>query len=393
MPPDTPAGPYLVVEWSGGGGLGHYAFLLADALARARPDVTLVTRRGFELRDAPRAHRVVTAWRAAPAWRRGPLRSTAIGIARIAGWFHVCRLVLRRRDARPVIHLQGIDRSPEILFAAVLRLMGATVVVTLHNAVPHDSGRIRRASQAVALRIPHGFVAHTAEVRSEIRRHRGSRAPVRVLPHPTYRRLAEVGGDGSGIHRGRRLRIGAFGMIRPYKGLEFVVRAVDLLAAGEPPVEFRVVGRPGDREWAESLLATLPPDTVSRRLEYVPLPDLVREIRSADLLLLGHRSSSESGIAQLALGAGVPVIAPRAGALATLLATRPEWLYEPGDVDDAVERTRRVLGDLSRDRGGLREAALEVADGAPGWDRMAREVLLVVEEVAEDASGAPRAGG
>ena len=234
MPPDAPAGPYLVVEWSGGGGLGHYAFLLADALARARPDVTLVTRRGFELGDAPRAHRVVTPWRAAPAWRRGPLRSAAVGAARIAGWFHVCRVVLRSRDAHPIVHLQGIDRSPEILFGALLRLMGATGIVTLHNAVPHDSGRARRATQAVALRIPHGFIAHTADVRSEIRRHRGSRAPVRVLPHPTYRRLAEVGDDGGGIVRGRRLRIGAFGMIRPYKGLEFVVRAACSPGASPP---------------------------------------------------------------------------------------------------------------------------------------------------------------
>ena len=169
-------------------------------------------------------------------------------------------------------------------------------------------------------------------------------------------------------------------MIRPYKGLEFVVEVVDWLVGGEPPVEFRVVGRTGDPAWVEALLARLPVDRVSRRLEYVSLPDLVHEIRSSDLLLLGHRSASESGIAQLALGAGVPVIAPRTGPLATLLASQDGWLYEPGDVEDARRAALAVLDACSRDRDALRAAALAVADDAPGWDEMAREALALVEE-------------
>lgn len=380
MAADRPRSPYLLVEWSGGGGLGHYAFLLADALARARPDVTLITRAGYELSGVPRAHQVETAWRAAPAWKRGRARSAVVGVTRVAGWFHVCRAVLRHRSSRPVVHLQSIDRSPEIVFGAVLRLLGAEVVVTLHNAVPHDSGRIRRAALAAALRIPRGFIAHSAAVRTEIERHRGDRVPVRVLPHPTYRRLAEVGDDGRDIHRGSPLRIGAIGMIRPYKGLDFVVKVLDRLVGGEPPVEFRVVGRTGDPAGVEALLARLPADRVSRRLEYVSLPDLVHEIRSSDLLLLGHRSASESGIALLALGAGVPVIGPRRGALAALLASQDGWLYQPGDVEDALRAARAVLDPLSRDRDALRAAALAVADDAPDWDEMAREALALVEE-------------
>ncbi len=42
-------GDYIVVEWSGGGGIGHYSYLLSDALGRAGLPTVLATRQGHEL--------------------------------------------------------------------------------------------------------------------------------------------------------------------------------------------------------------------------------------------------------------------------------------------------------------------------------------------------------
>ena len=75
----------------------------------------------------------------------------------------------------------------------------------------------------------------------------------------------------------------------------------------------------------------------------------------------------------------MPVIAPRMGSLATLLAVQEDWLYEPGDVDDAVRRAHRLLGQMEHDRQALRPAALAVADQAPSWDEMAAEAMALTE--------------
>ena len=62
-------GDYVVVEWSGGGGIGHYSYLLADALARAGLPGVLATRAGHEL-----AGRVPQAARVREVWPRAPRR-------------------------------------------------------------------------------------------------------------------------------------------------------------------------------------------------------------------------------------------------------------------------------------------------------------------------------
>ena len=281
------------------------------------------------------------------------------------------------------MHLQSIDRAPEILFSGVLRLLGAHVVVTLHNAVPHDSGRAparRPGRRRSACRAGSWRTRSWCGTRCDGIAVTGSRyacSPTR--PIAAWRRSPS---DGREIVKGPRMRIGAFGMIRPYKGLDFVVDVVGRLERAGAPVELRVVGRAADPARVEALLSQLPPGTVSHRLEYVPLPDLVHEIRSSDVLVLGHRSASESGIAQLALGAGIPVIAPRAGALASLLATQDDWLYRPGDADDAAARTQALLDRLARDRTALRGSALALADAAPSWDAMAVETLALIDESA-----------
>ena len=64
----TEPGDYLVVEWSGGGGIGHYSYLLADALARAGLPAVLATRQDHELEGrVPQAARVAALWGGRPA--------------------------------------------------------------------------------------------------------------------------------------------------------------------------------------------------------------------------------------------------------------------------------------------------------------------------------------
>jgi glycosyltransferase involved in cell wall biosynthesis len=372
----TDGRPYHVVEWSGGGGLGHYAFLLADAMARGRPDVTLFTREGHELSAAPHHQEVVTAWRRAPA-TTGARRKARIAGDRLAGWVHVARRVLRERGRRPVVHLQSIDQISELVAAAALRAMGATLILTLHNAEPHDAGRIGRHTQGAALRIPHGFVVHTAQAAEAIRKIRPG-APIAEMAHPSYRRLAEVVGGDTVARTPGRVRIGFIGMLRPYKGLEFVVDVVRGLLDERAALELRVAGRAGSRKWVQEILAGIPAERAPARLEYLSLRDLVAELRACDVVLLGHRSESESGIALLALGAGVPVLAPRMGALARLLGEHDDWLFPPGEVEAARDRVRGVLQARDEAPDDVRARALAVADRAPTWEAMATACASLV---------------
>ena len=110
------------------------------------------------------------------------------------------------------------------------------------------------------------------------------------------------------------------GSLRPYKGFDTVVAAFGRALTDDSSLHLRVVGRASDEAAVRELLGRLPPDAVSFDLRYLTIDELVGEARSADVLLLGHRRASESGILHLALAAGTPVVGPDIAGIGRLLA-------------------------------------------------------------------------
>jgi glycosyltransferase involved in cell wall biosynthesis len=377
-------GEYIVVEWSGGGGIGHYSYLLTDALARAGLPAVLATREGPELEGrVPQAGRIASPWRRAPRRLSGKLRVMFIALTWALGWLRVVGMAVRGRAVgRPVIvHVQAPESTAELVFLAILRVVSHRLVITAHNAVPHDSPGIGRMLHRATYRLPHLIITQTPGEAEIVRRLAGRGAHIGVVAHGTYGPIAdafpssaEVDGDGG-------TRVAHLGSLRPYKGFDTVVEVFDRALADDSSVHLRVVGRASDEAAVRELLDRLPPDAVSFDLRYLTIDELVGEARSADVLLLGHRRASESGILHLALAAGTPVVGPDIAGIGRLLAGKSEWLYPPADVDAAAEAVACVLRETRADRVGTRAAARAIADdSAPSWDEVAAQHLALLKE-------------
>jgi glycosyltransferase involved in cell wall biosynthesis len=365
---------YYTVEWSGGGGWGHYAWLLADALAASWGSRSvLLTREGHELGATERQHSVRTVWRAAPTTRTRVPRRARVAQGWLWGWIRVAFTGVRERLSRrrSIFHIHGYEGVLPALVGLVLRASGQLVVVTVHNPNPHDSGRIARRFAEASYRIPDGLVAHTPDAAISLGRLCPPSVVVTTIPHPTYADLAgRFGVRPRGAARSDTVTIGVLGHIKPYKDLPFVVAVLGLLMKENPRVRVRVAGHPADRLEVERCLSRLPTDRLTARLEYLGLEELIREVTMVDVLFLGHRSLSESGIGHLALGVGVPVIGPRVGAIAAMLAGEPDWLFPPGAVGPAVTSLERVISSYSTAPGGPARA-LSLAASSMTWARSA----------------------
>ena len=377
-------GDYIVVEWSGGGGIGHYSFLLTDALARAGLPAVLATREGHELEGRlPQAGRIASLWRRAPRRLSGKLRMAFIALTWALGWLRVVGMALRGRAmGRPVIvHVQAPESTAELVFLAILRVVSHRLVITAHNAVPHDSPGIGRMLHRATYRLPHLIITQTPGEAEVVRRLAGRGAHIGVVAHGTYGPIADafpspaqVAGDGG-------TRVAHLGSLRPYKGFDTVVAVV------RPGPDRRLLAAPA-RGWPRlrrgggaRAAGPAPPDAVSFDLRYLTIDELVGEARAADVLLLGHRRASESGILHLALAAGTPVVGPDIAGIGRLLAGRSEWLYPPADVDAAAEAIACVLRETRADRAGTRAAARAIADdSAPSWDAVAAQHLALLKE-------------
>jgi glycosyltransferase involved in cell wall biosynthesis len=163
-----------------------------------------------------------------------------------------------------------------------------------------------------------------------------------------------------------------FGIVRPYKGLDLLLRA---LAQAPSHVTLTVAGEFwGGTEATAKLIAGLGlADRVTLRPGYLPADQLPALFAAADALVLPYREATASQNALLAFAHGVPVVATTAGALAEPVRDGVDGLTcAPGDVQDLL----RVLTEISDPQTMSRlRAGVPAVDPEPGWAAYLRALL------------------
>lgn len=238
-----------------------------------------------------------------------------------------------------------------------VRGRGGHVVWTVHNVLPHD---VRHRDVELELL---QFLAEQAELVHVLgdatvgltRPHYEIRPEtVEVVPHSSY-----VGVYPDVISRDvARRRLGllphdvallCLGGIRPYRGLDTLLDAFDVLVERDLRVKLLVAGKPGRfpqvRDWQER--CERHPRIVSR-FELVPESDLQLWHRAADVAVLPYRGILNSGAFKLAQTFGLPTVAPRAGNLAGGLDPTYAIGFDPG-VEGDLLRALEAAADLVTD--------------------------------------------
>jgi glycosyltransferase involved in cell wall biosynthesis len=269
-------------------------------------------------------------------------------------------------------------------------------VVICHNVLPHE----RRPGDVVLTRtlLSHAdtVLVHSAEQAAQARRLVPDVAIVvaRMPPHLPAA-PGENGGTGSPSQGGSggmgppSKRSGGglggvvppettllfFGIVRPYKGLDVLLRA---LARAPAHVTLTVAGEfwgPGvGTGQTEKLIAELGLENrVTLRPGYVPVREIPALFRAADALVLPYREATASQNVVLAFSYGVPVIATTAGALAEAVRDGVDGLTcAPGDVDDLA----RALTAISvPETAAWLRSGVRAVDPEPYWAAYLRALL------------------
>ncbi|GIH74470.1 glycosyltransferase family 4 protein [Planobispora longispora] len=286
------------------------------------------------------------------------------------GWVE-CGRRLRTADLVILAVLSPVQVPPYLGILYGLR-RHAPVVALCHNVLPHERKPYDAPLMKALLRRVDGVLAHS-EAQAALARELAP-APVTVAqmaPHLPARAVTRPEPIGA---RGRLL---FFGLVRPYKGLDLLIRA---LPEG---VSLRVAGEFwGGLEETEALVAGLGlGDRVELRPGYVAAEDVPALFEDVDALVLPYRSGTASQQVWLGHEQGVPVIATRVGTLGEHVTDGVDGLLaEPGSVEALREALTRFYrpGEPERLRAGVK-----AVDPEPYW-------AAYVEALVSAGSGAGR---
>jgi glycosyltransferase involved in cell wall biosynthesis len=283
-------------------------------------------------------------------------------------WVRLGRRLRREVDAVVLVVVTPVQAPAYLGILAGIGKKGPAVLALCHNVLPHERRVVDPPLVRAVLRRVSAVLVHTA---AEAEVARGlTPVPVAIAamaPHGVAAARPEAVADSPPRHR-----LLFFGLVRPYKGLDVLLRA---LAEGPPGVSLTVAGEFwGGVEPTEALVGELGlAGRVELRPGYVPAAQVAGLFAGADALVLPYRAATASQNVDVAHLHGLPVVATRVGTLGdsvrdgvdgllvapddvAALAAALRHLYEPG-----------VLGDLRAkvvppDADGAWEHYLDVAE-------------------------------
>ncbi len=210
-------------------------------------------------------------------------------------------------------------------------------------------------------------------------------ARIAVIPHgvfdyltrlPERPLISELQGAGGPV-------VLSFGLIRPYKGVDVLLRAFAEVGHG---AELWIVGRPlgvdpGDLE----RLAAAAPGRVRIVTRFVDDLDVPAIFRAAAVVALPYRDAEQSGVLATALAFGKAIVASDVGGFGEVAASGGDGgqtiaLVHPGDRDELAATLSRLLGDAA-ELARLEGAAAAAAAGPYSWDRVAAATLALYQSL------------
>jgi glycosyltransferase involved in cell wall biosynthesis len=290
------------------GGIAHYNASLAQALANAGHTVRLISfRRQYPSRLYPGESDKDPSVE--------PLSFPADFILDPLypwTWLHAARAIGRDRPDLVVFHWWTTFWAPAFTSLAWLIRRKVKVAFLIHNVLPHEAKTWDQWMARATLHQGQAFIVQAPHERARLSALIPRASLVVDSPHPAYLPFQKQplsknsARQQLGLATGRPVLL-FFGIVRPYKGLKFLI---DALALVQQPVHLVIAGEFWEdvtvyRQQIESLDLS---EKITLLNRYIPNEEAHQLFSAADGLVAPYIGGTQSGAAGLALGYGLPMI-------------------------------------------------------------------------------------
>jgi len=293
-----------------------------------------------------------------------------------------------RRFRPDVIHFQW--SALPLVDAWFLKKLQALApcVLTVHdtNAFLAPSSRLQKLGWPSILRRFDRLIVHTRSGRDSLVSLGVDPAQIAVIPHGVF-----DAGENYDHSRAQHSTAGqcvflAFGTIKPYKGLDVLIRALaEIPPAVRAKMRLVIAGNAGGLEGELRQLAAQcgVGESIEWVLRFIRDEEIPALFARCDAVVFPYREIDASGALMTALPYGRAIVASRVGLFAELLChEETALLVQPGDPVTLGAALARLVQEPSMTRE-LGQRAATLAREVCSWERIAEKTLALYHEALE----------
>ena len=366
-----------------------YAYGMAMALVQKGIRLDVI---GSDEVDSPEMH-TTAGLQFLKLW---PSRSTnQVAVAKLSRVVkYYARLLRYTAVAEPaVFHIlwnskvQLFDRTLLMLY---YKAMGKQIALTAHNV---NQGRrdgndslLNRLTLTMQYRLTDHIFVHTQKMKNELIAEFGvSEQAVTVVRHP----INDVFPDSCLTPAEAKRQLGlrnhekailCFGRIKPYKGIEHLLEAFQILVKDDGSYRLIIAGEVEERskEYLNQIRRMIPAELernqqIVLKAQYIPDEEIELYLKASDVMVLSYNEIFQSGVLFLGYSFGLPVIATDVGSFKEeIVEGRTGFLCRPGDPKDLARAIKTYFGsELYKNLGKTRKEIKDHANVHHSWAAVA----------------------
>ncbi len=257
-----------------------------------------------------------------------------------------------------IIHLQWWTHILFPVYFTILLVNRFTkkrpAILTLHNVTPHEQRGLGAILTGVLVRMCDKIIVHNEQNKSQaISLYRIKTDDVAVIPIGVYdSQLPPITGSRAEIMDKLALDPSKtyclfFGSIRPYKGLDVLLKAWSQVIKNDPSSRLIIAGTVwGSWDIYQGIIDELDlAPYIVKKLYYIPAEEIARLLTVADVVVLPYRRfDASSGLVKTALALTRPMVVTAVGDLAEIIGDR-RFIARPGDSGDLAGKLSFALSD------------------------------------------------
>ena len=300
------------------------------------------------------------------------------------------RFLVRPPD---IIHVQWVllvDRgiSLELWLLKLAKKRGSKLVYTVHNLLPHDPAKdYTKAFDRVYGQMD-GLICHTRETRDRMIAEFGvDPRKLWVIPHgPLFYDYESVEKQEAKRRLGfspEHFVVLYQGLVRRYKGLDFLLVAWNELRRKQPKARLLIAGRgeDADMEMVRAKVQALGLESSVRLdLRYITSEELPIYYQAADIAVYPHREITQSGALMTGIAFRKPIVATNLTGFREALEDYASAVFvEYGDVKRLAELLEQVIGNLAKAESLASSSSTQ--DSLTTWRIIAQQTRSCYEKV------------